>query len=451
MGTRKRHRRRGAGAALRPIVFGAAAMSLTIGMLGACAGVAGASSHGGHGHHTKTVSNYPKYVGGHGKANQKLTPVYIGAVNQQTSANAPTPLWTTGVKVAVDYVNNHTHGIDGHPVKVISCFIPTTVGAASRCGQEFANNHKVKAVITGAIDMGMTAFEDALKPTKKPIFWDVSLSPVDETYPYGFIWWNTDAFVNAPYGAFAKTVIHAKSVSLIYPSNIAAEVTQANTVDAALKYAGIETVHKVGYTAASADLAAPLEAAQVSSTTLTINVSSGGPNCSDVYLTLKSLDLQTKVKVVTDVPCTAPTVAKADGGTLPHDWYYLTAQAMPGSNTKALTTVAKKIFTEYGKGPIYADAWAEMGISLITSIAKLGTQILKDHKQITPTTLFKAARAFKGPVLQGAPHLDCGGFKTPATCNDRDEFFQNTAPGVMKRLSTWIGPAKGFKVPSPIS
>ncbi|MGH9082192.1 MAG: hypothetical protein ACRDWN_02500, partial [Acidimicrobiales bacterium] len=251
-------------------------------------------------------------------------------------------------------------------------------------------------------------------------------------------------------GVFAKTVIHAKSVSLIYPSNISAEVTQAGTVDAALRFAGIKTIHKVGYTAAAAaNLAEPLEAADVAKTTLTINVSSGGPNCSDVALALKSLGLNTKVKVVTDVPCTAPTVAKADGGQLPHNWYYLTAQSMPGSNTKALTSVAKHIFTEYGKGPIYADAWAEMGISLITTIDKLDTKILKAHEKITPKTLFKAARAFKGPVLQGAPHLDCGGFTTPATCNNRDAFFQNTAPGVMTQMSTWIGPAKGFKVPAP--
>jgi len=444
MGMGRHHRRREV-AAPRPLMLGMVAVALVGGVLGAGAGVAGAAKHGKT---VKTVTNYPAYVGGHGKANDKLSPIVIGAVNQQTAPAAPTPLWTTGVKVAVDYVNNHTGGIDGHPVKVVYCFIPTTVGAASKCGQQFANNSKVDSVIAGAIDVGTTAMEAALKPSKKPVFWDVSLSPVDETYPYGFIWWNTDAYVNAPYGTFAKSIIHAKSVSLIYPSNIPAEVTQANTVDAALKYAGIKTIHKVGYTATDADLTAPFEAADVGHTTLVINVSSGGPNCSDVALSVKSLGLATKVKVVTDVPCTAPTVAKADGGQLPHDWYYLTAQAMPGSNTKALTTVAKKIFTEYGKGPIYADAWAEMGISQILTIAKLDTQILKDHKKVTPETLFTAARAFKGPILQGAPHLDCGGFKTPATCNDRDEFFQNTAPGVMKRLSTWIGPAKGFKVPS---
>lgn len=439
-----KRRRREVGAVLRSFALGAAALALVGGLLGTAVGVAGARTRAGH---ATTVTNYPKYVGGHGKANSKLSPIVIGAVNQQTSTGAIAPTWTTGVKVAVDYVNQHTHGVDGHPVKVVYCAIPTTVGSAAKCGQEFANNHKVSAVIAGAIDIGNTALEAALEPSKKPIFWDVSLSPVDENEPQGFIWWNTDTYVNVPYGAFAKTVIHAKSVSLVYPSSIPAEVTQADTVDAVLKYEGIKTVYKVGFTAADTDLTEPLEAAHVGNTTLVISVSSGGPTCAALAHTLKSLGLTTKTKVVTDVPCIAPTVAKADGGQLPHDWYYLTAQAMPGSSTKSLTTVAKKIFTEYGKGPLYASAWAEMGISLILSIAKLDTKLLKSGKKVTSATLFTAARGFKGPILQGAPHLDCGGFKTPATCNDRDEFFQNTAPGVMRRIGTWIGPPKGFKPP----
>ncbi|MGH8988295.1 MAG: hypothetical protein ACRDXC_06815 [Acidimicrobiales bacterium] len=69
---------------------------------------------------------------------------------------------------------------------------------------------------------------------------------------------------------------------------------------------------------------------------------------------------------------------------------------------------------------------------------------MKEGKQVTPATLFRAARAFRGPTIQGAPNIDCGGYKYPATCNDEVQFFQNTAPTVMRRVSTWIGPPKGW-------
>jgi ABC-type branched-subunit amino acid transport system substrate-binding protein len=442
----RQHRWREAVAALRPLTLGVAGLALVAGVLSAGGGAVGAATH--HVSRFVPVTDYPAYVGGSGKANPKLSPVYIGAVNQQTAAGAIAPAWTTGVKVAVDYANQNTDGIDGHPIDVVYCAIPTTVGSAEKCGEEFANNSKIVAVIAGAIDVGNTALEHALEPSKKPIFWDVSLSPVDEEEPQGFIWWNTDTYVNAPDATFAKTIIHAKSVSLIYPETTPAEVTQADTVYAALKYEGIDTIYKVGYTGKSSNLTEPFEAAHVGHTSLVIAVDSGGPTCSDIALTLKSLGLETKVKLEVDVPCATPTNAKADGGQLPHDWYYLTAQAMPGAKTPSLTTVAKKIFAEYHKAPLYANAWSEMGISEILGLAKLGTALLKEGRHVTPATIFAAARAFKGPTIQGAPHLDCGGFKTPATCNDLDQFFQNTAPTVMKPVSTWIGPPKGFKPPA---
>ncbi|MGH9028970.1 MAG: hypothetical protein ACRDV4_05085, partial [Acidimicrobiales bacterium] len=124
---------------MRPLALGGAALALVAGLL--VTGVAGAAAT--HSRHYKPITNYPAYVGGSGRANPKLSPILIGAVNQQTAPNAPTPLWTTGVKVAVDYANQHTGGIDGHPIKVVYCFIPTTVGDASKCGEEFANNHKI--------------------------------------------------------------------------------------------------------------------------------------------------------------------------------------------------------------------------------------------------------------------------------------------------------------------
>ncbi|MGH8980882.1 MAG: hypothetical protein ACRDWE_07675, partial [Acidimicrobiales bacterium] len=120
---------------LRPAALGVAALGLllgVLGVLGAGTGLAGAASH----HHS--AYSYAKYVGGHGKADKKLSPITIGVVNQQTGSASPAPEWTIGTQIAEKYLNQHTHGIDGHPVKLVSCKIETTVAAATKCGQEFA-------------------------------------------------------------------------------------------------------------------------------------------------------------------------------------------------------------------------------------------------------------------------------------------------------------------------
>jgi len=433
--------------ALRPIAVGAGALGMAVGVIGAGAGVAGAAPSAKSAPHEKEVTNFAAYVGGHGKANSKLSPIYIGAVNQQTATNAPTPTWSTGVLLAQNYLNDHTGGIDGHPVKVVLCKVPTTVGAAAKCGQEFANNPKIAAVAAGGLDVGNTALETALKPAKKPLFFGVSLSTVDEKYTYGFILYGTTAQVQAPMATAAKKFLHVKSVSLVYPSNIPGNVYQAGVVADALKYNGIKTVYKVGFTTSQTNLSGPFEAAHVGQTTLFILVNSGGPACSDTYLTIKSLGLATKTKVLVNVPCATPTVAKGDGGQLPHNWYYLTAVPMPGANTPALASFLK-LAGSYGDGAVAHNAWTGNGFGEVVTIAKFETEILKAHKKITPKSVFEKARGFRGPVALGAPDIHCGAFKgTPATCNDLDRFYQNTKPTVMVPIGGWVPPPKGFKPP----
>ncbi len=428
--------------AARPAALVFAAVGLMLGVLGAGAGIAGASF--------KSPSTYPAYVGGHGKANSKLSPITIGVVNQQTAPDAPAPAWETGVKVGVTYVNTHTGGIDGHPLKAIYCTIPTTVGAATKCGEEFADNSSISAVLVGAVDDGNTALETALKASKKPQIFAVSLSTVDEHDTNGFILYNTATEVEAPMASVAAD-LHMKSISLVYPSDIAGNVYQAGVVYDALKYVGIKNVYKVGFTSADTNFSEPFEAAHVGHTTLLILVNSGGPACSDTYLTLKSLGVATTQKVLVNVPCDTPTVQKADGGTLPHDWYYLTANPLPGSGTPAITSMVKAFgATSFGKSKVAVayDAWAADAFGQVVTLAKLDTETLKAHGTVNSSTTFAKLRAFKGPVVQGAPHLDCGGFSgTPATCNDLDRFFQNVKPTVMKPLGTWIGPPKGFHAP----
>jgi len=148
--------------------------------------------------------------------------------------------------------------------------------------------------------------------------------------------------------------------------------------------------------------------------------------------------------VLVNEPCDTPTIAKADGGQLPHDWYYLSAVPLAGSVTPAISAM-DNVMTEYGTTHA---VWGEGAFAQVLTIAKFDTAILKAHERVTPATVLAKARAFKGPVAWGAPRLNCGGFPgDPAVCNDLVRFFENTSPGVMKAIGTWVGPPKGFKVP----
>ena len=423
--------------AARPAGLAAATMGLVLGALQVDASSVGAATY-------TPGYQYAKYVGGTGKANPKLSPVVVGVVNQQGGTEAVAPEWTTGAEIAVKHINQHTGGIDGHPLRIVTCFIPDTVSSATTCGQKFANTKAIAQVSAGAIFIGNQALESAILPTKKPIFFGVSLSPVDTTYAYGYILYGDVSHVQAPIATFAKQYLHVKSVSITYP-NIPAEVNAASIVRRALQFEGIKTIYSVGFDPSATDLTTPFEAAHVGSTSLLMALNSGGPACSDTYLTLKQLGV--KAKVLANVPCVTPAIAKADGGQLPPGWYYASANPLPGDKSDPSVSAFQHVATEYGYPALGPDAWTADSFGQMLTIAKLDTAILKHRAPISPTTVNLAAKAFKGPVVQGAPNLNCGGFKgAPAVCNDKVSFFQSTAPGVMKPIAYYLGPPKGFRV-----
>ena len=54
------------------------------------------------------------------------------------------PGWTDGIKSAVQYLNNHLGGIQGHRLVVKYCFTTSAEEEGTKCGQQFANDKKIK-------------------------------------------------------------------------------------------------------------------------------------------------------------------------------------------------------------------------------------------------------------------------------------------------------------------
>ncbi|MBO0885125.1 MAG: hypothetical protein J2P17_33300, partial [Mycobacterium sp.] len=163
------------------------------------------------------VSDYAAYVGGSGKADNSKSPIEIGVVNQQGGQNEIAPEWTDGTKLAEKFINDSAGGIDGHPVKLVTCTIPDTTSAAQQCGQQFANDSNIQSVAMGAVVIGNQPLEQALAPTNKPLVMGVTILPVDSTYKAGYILYGDATRVEAPIGEFIHRFLpNVKSVSIIY-------------------------------------------------------------------------------------------------------------------------------------------------------------------------------------------------------------------------------------------
>jgi branched-chain amino acid transport system substrate-binding protein len=395
-------------------------------------GASGRTSAGG------PVTNYLTYIGGKaGKANPKLSPVYIGTINTQGGQVLVGPNWTKGVQLAVQYINTYLGGVQGHPIKLVTCNTTSAEEEGTKCGQQFANDKRISTVLFGAVAVGNQSFYAALGG-KKPIVSGVALLPVDATQKNEFALFGTNDSVLGPWGTFAKTVLHAKTAAVIYPQvpgiDVGAKVEKTSLEDAGI------TTKLVGFDPNSTDLTGPLTAAGAQTADIVVPQSDAA-DCVNVAKTLQQLGVSGS-KIVSNPLCLSGQVAAGLGGDLAK-WVYGIASTLSGDKTDPAAKPYVAAMTKLHQAALAQDAWVTVAwgqvLTTVKEMNRLGV------KNITSAKMMVAMRNFHGPQALGAPSLDCGKYKTePAACNDQTQFFQYMGQGVFKRLTGWLRPPSNF-------
>jgi branched-chain amino acid transport system substrate-binding protein len=432
--------------ARRAAVAGLSAMALTAG-LAACgskdsdAGPSSstASTAASTGASATTVSkkdqvtDYAAYVGGKpGAADSSASPIVLGFINQQGGPTDLGPNATVGAKLAVDYVNKQLGGIDGHPLKLVTCFTATSESEGQKCANEMLNNDDVQAVAMGATALGDAAFQRTMNGAK-PVVYGVSANPVDAVSKNAYVLYGDQTQVLVPWGTYARDVKKAKQVTVIYPET--AGLTEgAAIITKAVEEAGI-TVKKVGVSPTATDLVGPLTAAGVQASDMVAPIADP-KTCVNIEKALSQLGV--KAKPVSTPTCLDPTVAKGLGGDLPQ-WDFGIATSLVGDPTDGSTGPYVKLLSDAGKADLASDVWPQMAFGVVLTLAKLMNEIGPD--KVSPATLAERLRSFKGPMVMGAPKIDCGANpKLPGACSNTTQFFHYTGKGKFKRASGWLGP-----------
>jgi branched-chain amino acid transport system substrate-binding protein len=260
------------------------------------------------------------YTGGKaGKANAKLTPITIGYVNQQYG-NPSYPEATQGAQLAVKYVNNQLGGIQGHPIKLSTCYVATEEDG-QKCGTQFLNNPAVSLVLTGAMSVGASSMMSVLAG-QKPIIVGNGLTAPDFT---------TKGAVTYTPGApgvvegLSKFVTQGslgtvKSVAIVATTDAAAETSVKLLMTPILEAAGIKVSEVfVAPTTSGAAMESALKAAGASTADVFIPITPV-QGCISVYDALKSLGIHPKV--LTTGLCYGTPMVQALGGTFPNGWYF---------------------------------------------------------------------------------------------------------------------------------
>jgi branched-chain amino acid transport system substrate-binding protein len=379
------------------------------------------------------VTDYVKYVGGKaGAADSSKSPIVIGFVNQQGGANDVGPGATEGAKLAVDYVNKYAGGIDGHPLKLHTCFISTSEEQGQQCGQKMANDKDVDVVGVGAVAIGAQPLNASIAG-EKPMVWGVSVNQVDTKNKNGYILFGDSFHILAPWGTFGRDVLKAKSAAVVYPQ-VPGIIEGANAMVKGLEQAGIE-VKRVGYEPNATDLVGPLAAAGAQSADMIVP-QSDPKGCINLAKALESSGVT--APVVSNPLCLNPIVSKALGGDVPK-WYYGIASSLTADPTDPAAKAMVDAMTKLGAADKVADPWVPTTMATVLSIAKFMNAAGADN--ITPEAIAEQAKAFKGPQAFGAPSVQCAKYAdAPAVCNDQTKFFKYNGKGAFEKASGFVRP-----------
>jgi branched-chain amino acid transport system substrate-binding protein len=387
------------------------------------------SSGGGAG--AKSVTDYQAYVGGKpGKADSSKSPVAIGWVNQQGGQQEIGGAATDGADLAVKVVNDQLGGIDGHPVVLKKCFIKNAEEEGTTCGQKLGNDKSIKAIVLGGIAIGIQPFYSTIAG-RKPVVVGVAATPVDPVQKNATVYFGDATHVLAPFGTYARDVLHAKTAAIVYPQ-IAGITTGAAALAKGLTDAGVK-VKKVGYSASQTDLIGPLTAAGAQTADIVIPYSDAS-GCVNQAKGLKQLGITDTKKIVTAPLCLNPLVQKGLGGDYPH-WTYAIASSLFGDTTDPGMPAYMKVTQQYGVKTA-PDPWVIVSFGTMLTTIKM---INEAGENASMSALLDKLHSFKGPVALGAPELACGKYpNAPAVCNDRAQFFTYNGGNKFVKAAPWL-------------
>ena len=400
------------------------------------------ASAGTGGQGAQSVTNYVTYVGGTaGPANKSLPPVYIGFVNQQGGATAVGLLATAGAQMAVNYANAELGGVDGHPIQLVTCFIASAEEEGTTCAQKFLADKKINVIDLGGVAIGVQSFYSTLHGAL-PVIDGVAATPIDTTQPNAVILFGDATHILAPFGTYAKDVLHAKTAALVYPSDNAGIAIGAAAIKQGLEAAGV-TVKSVGYSESTTDLTSVLTAAGAQTADMVIPYSDAS-GCVNLAKSLKTLGITDPKKIVSAPLCLNGQVISGLGD-WPH-WTYAIASSLFGDPTDPGMPPYMAVAAKYSTPANAPDPWNIVNFGQLLTTIKIMNEV--GYANLSPSAILAKAKAFTGPQALGAPSLDCGKYSTaPAVCNDRIQLFEY-AGGVTKGRPDWIKMSGWIQPPS---
>jgi branched-chain amino acid transport system substrate-binding protein len=339
-----------------------------------------------------------------GPADQSLEPIYIGWISNDTGTPS-FPDATIGARAAVKYMNAELRGIDGHRVELVECATSADQESNQKCGQQLANDSRVKVVLSGLLLNGGPAYT-ALHTAGKSVLGRVPLTGADYNSPNVVFYGSGSPGSNLGVGTFLAGLDGVSSVGVLTQDSEAGRGAYA-FVEKQLKAAG-KTAKNVVVNEASPDFASALSAlGDVDA----VYIGLTAPSC--LQIGQNAALLPADAVMVGATSCVNSAVWKQ----VPDQqegWYFVTGD-LPldaGTGVDSNLDVFLDKFATYSDDPAgrFSNGhWANV-LTLRDVLQKVGVD------NLTPESIGNALTAFAGPVEMGPSTVTCPGAVYPTVC-----------------------------------
>jgi len=411
-------------------ILGIVAVSLALGGIETASGSTARSS-ASHTKLTAASSFYSKFTHGKaGAAHRSKAPVTIGFFDDEGGAPA-FPEAGVAAKAAVRFVNTNLGGIHGHPVRLDECFVTTSEQQGQACAQQFLAK-KVRVIVEQSAPLGGQAFHQALNGAIPVIIGDpVSTADATAENSYGL---TAGAFGTVPgYVNYVLKVLHAKTASLLYPSDDPTGQAVAKLFQQVLGAAGVKLTES-GFSSSSPDLLPNVEASGATSSDVTLTLF---PTTSQCIAGGKALKQANVTKPVISLGnCIAPAV-KAAVGDYPK-WTYVGINTSPyiGGDPAVDDYVdVMKAYAPAGANLGGASSWAFMSI-----LAAVRAYDLAGGPAASAKAIGSQLKSYKGPTPMFAPTVKYGSIGgMPNLPNQQTRLYAYHGKGHWSSVTGWAG------------
>ena len=374
-----------------------------------------------------------KYLGAAlGKDDPAKSPITLGWVNEQGGSSS-SPEATAGALAAVSVINDHLGGIDGHPLKLETCFVADSEEQGQTCAQQMYNISSVIGVLTGATGLSSPALHGTLAG-KKPVIGSTPSSPTDVSASWAYYLGGGGYSAPASMADYAVKDLGAKRIALIGPAFVGTTIAIAQVKSLVAAAGGTLTIGT--YPQGSSDVTAAIAASHAATANEVLVLDNTTTGC--IAIAQAMTQLAVKTKVVSLSTCAQDSVKSALGD-LPQ-WTFLEPLKVPSLSVADSTGQVADFLAAMAAYQPDSTVQASAGPSfaLVMYAARLLDQI--GAANATAAALNAAVAKSTAPEFMGGSAVRFGGKLFPAIGSMSNLFYTYKGNGA------WAADANGAYV-----